>query len=127
MSYYFSNQYWKLPKNYEELAQAVRWAARDELSVRVEAPLSVTMELAQQKHTNTWLLHLLNFDVKKPVENIPVQFRIPDGMGVQTATLQSPDDGVQRILTTSKKDGMLMFTIPKLEVYALVLLQMKPS
>jgi hypothetical protein len=127
MTYYFSNQYWKLPKNYEGLAEAVRWAARDDLSVQVTAPLSVTMELAQQKSTNTWLLHLLNFRVEKPVVNIPVQFRMPAGVKLNQVVLESPDDGVRRILPAQVHDGTLSFTVPKVEVYGLVLLRMQSS
>jgi hypothetical protein len=127
MTYYFSNSYWKLPTNYQDLVEAVRWAARDDLSVRVEAPLSVTMELAQQKRTNTWLLHLLNFRVDNPVSNIPVQFRMPHGMKLDQAILESPDDGVRRILPASVREGTLAFTVPKVEVYGLVLLRMQSS
>jgi hypothetical protein len=125
MSYYFSNQYWKLPKNYEELAEAVRWAARQEFSARVEAPLWVTMELAEQKGTNTWLLHLLNFRDEEPLVNIPVRIRIPDGMRLREAVLGSPDGLPRQILDIAGSERTLSFTVPKLEVYDLIHLRME--
>lgn len=127
MTYRFGNTYWKLPKNYEALLEAVGWAAHDEFSVRVEAPLSMTMELAQQPSTNSWLLHLLNFQVEKPVTNISVQFRVPAGVTLDQAILDSPDDGVRRILPTRVKDGTLSFVVPRVEVYGLVVLRTRSS
>ena len=42
MSYYLGDEHWKLPANYAELAEAVKWAAGGELTLTVQAPLSVT-------------------------------------------------------------------------------------
>jgi Beta-galactosidase len=127
MSHYFTNQYWKLPKNYEDLADAVRWVARQEFSVHVEAPLWVTIELAEQKRTNTWLLHLLNFKVDEPLADIPVQIRTSDGMRLREAVLESPDGLERQTLRVSTQTGGASFLIPKLGVYDLVLMQMEKA
>jgi hypothetical protein len=123
MNYDFGNMYWKLPKNYEELVEAVRWAAREELSVKVEAPLWVTMELAEQQSTGTWLLHLLNFKTAEPVRDIGVELRIPEGMRLREAVLESPDGAPRQVLDLSAREGTVRFTVPKLHVYDLVVLR----
>jgi hypothetical protein len=123
MTYSFPNKYWKLPKNYAELLDAVRWAAREEFSASVEAPLWVTMELAEQKSTQTRLLHLVNFRIEEPVRDIAVKVRLPGGMRLREAVLESPDGQPRQVLQTSVREGVVSFVVPKLNIYNLILLR----
>jgi hypothetical protein len=126
MNYTFANEYWRLPNNHKDLSEAVAWAAGGELSVRVDAPEYVTIELAEQKSTRTWLLHLVNYNSARVQTRISVRLRPPAGHAVKQATLLSPDDGAQQSLAlTAAKDGATSFTIPKLKVYDLVLLSLE--
>ena len=72
LNYRFANEHWKLPKNYSELA-------RDRLTLSVQAPLSVAAELVEQKSSGNWLLHLVNFDYTRPVDNVVIKLRLPEG------------------------------------------------
>ncbi len=45
MNYTFSNQYWKLPRNHSDLAEAVTWAAGGGLSAQLTAPPCVSIAL----------------------------------------------------------------------------------
>jgi hypothetical protein len=123
MSYNFTHKYWKLPKNYDELLEAVRWAAHDDFSVSVDAPPWVTMELAEQKQTGTWLLHLLNLKIEEPVTNIAVKVRLPRGRRLREAVLESPDGQPRQTLNVSSREGAVSFIVPKLEIYHLVILR----
>lgn len=125
MSYTFGNEYWSLPRNHKDLAEAVAWAAGGELSVRVDAPEFVTVELAEQKSTRTWLLHLVNYNPLRPQANLAVRLRPPAGFAIRRAMLTSPDDNVRRPLALAAKDGAVTFTVPRLKVYDLVLLSME--
>ncbi len=125
MTYDFANEHWKLPKNWRDLAAAVSWAAGDRLSVSVEAPLSVTLELAEQKDTGTRLLHLLNYDVSKPLANIPVSVLLPAGRTLGEVTLESPDEDGRQTLNFTVREGVASFRIPKLKIYDLVLLRIQ--
>lgn len=124
MTYYFGNKYWKLPKNYEDLAEAVRWAGREKFSVKVEAPLWVTMELAAQPASKTWLLHLVNFKIDEPLREIPVQLRIPEGMRLREAVFETPDRPSRAALDVAQQQGVLIFVVPRLQVYSVVFLRM---
>lgn len=124
MSYDLSDEHWKLPVNYSELADAVKWAAGGALTATVQAPLWVTAELAQQPSTNTWLLHLVNYNCTKPTNGIDVSLRIPAGLRVRETTLQSPDAGGPEMLKVAAHEGAISFTIPRLQVYDLVLLKL---
>ena len=75
-----SSRYWKLPVNWKELIESVQWASVNNLSVSVEAPLTVTMELTQKEDKSALMLHLVNYDLKKlPIQNIKVDVQVPDG------------------------------------------------
>ncbi len=120
INYNFDNQYWTLPRNYKDLVSAVAWAANDRLAADIQAPLSVAVELIAQKDSNTWLLHLVNFDFTHPVRDIAVRLRIPAGMKVQEASVESPDFESHDTLAASVRDDVAFFHVPRLQVYDLV-------
>ena len=93
------------------------------VSVEVDAPLWVTMELAEQKSTNTWLLHLLDFRQEEPLENIPIRVRIPEGMRLREAVLESPEGLSTQMLSPLPQPKVISLPIPKLNVYCLVLMR----
>jgi hypothetical protein len=122
MNYYVSSDYWTLPKNYQDLVDAVTWAARDELSVTVDAPKSVTLELAEQRSTRTRLLHLVNYNFTQPVRNLAVSLRLPPGVRVQEILLDSPDgEGSAKLKFSPTQGGLISFTVPQLKLYDLIL------
>jgi hypothetical protein len=125
MNYAFGNEHWKLPANYRDLVAAVRWAAGNQLSATVDAPLSVTLELAEQKTTGHRLLHLVNYDIANPVSNIPISVRLPEGRRLREAVLVTPDEGDPQTLKPSVRDGVATFRVPRLKVYDLILLRME--
>jgi hypothetical protein len=120
INYNFGNQYWTLPKNYKDLVGAVAWAANNRLAAEIHAPLSVAAELAAQKGSNTWLLHLVNFDFTHPVRDIAVCLRTPAGLKVQEASVESPDFESRDLLTATVRDGVVFLRVPRLLVYDLL-------
>ncbi len=125
--YDFVDEYWRLPKNAAEIVRAVEQAAGAPLSVRVSAPSSVTIELARQTATGNLLLHLVNYNFTKPVQNIEAAVRIPPGYRLQEIILTTPDSGIVQSLPVQLRGDSVVFKIPKLEVYDLVLLRLAPA
>ncbi|HYM11308.1 MAG TPA: hypothetical protein VEU62_11275 [Bryobacterales bacterium] len=119
------NTLWKLPKNYSDLAATVRWAAGGELSAAADAPPWVTMELAEQKISHTRLLHLVNFKLQAPVRDIAVRVRIPEGLTLREAVLETPDGMPRRVLSAVVRDGVASLRVPELKVYDLILLRLE--
>jgi hypothetical protein len=116
---------WMLPNNHQDLTEAVKWASGDTLSASIDAPEWVTSELAEQKSSNTWLLHLLNFRPEQPIENIPVHIRIPEGLRLQKATIGVPGQSGDQAVRYSQAAGIATLTVPRLDVYALVTMRMR--
>jgi len=127
MNYHVDNRYWKLPKNHRDLMDAVRWAAGGELTAEVDAPEWVTIELAQQRGTNRLLLHLLNYKVGEPVLDIPVKLKLPAGMKVKEAVVETPDAGGRQVLSVVANGRTVSFRVPALKIYDLVLLRLEKS
>lgn len=125
MNYNFSHEHWALPVNHGEFAEAVRWAARGEFSAEVAAPEHVTIELTRQTSTGNLNLHLVNFDLGRPVKNLRAAVRIPKGFRLREALADSPDEGGAKTVEYSVRGDTVHLRIPRLVVYDLILLRME--
>jgi hypothetical protein len=119
--------YWKLPVNWKELVEAVRWAAAGRFSLEVNAPLSVVGELAEQREEGKLLLHLLNYDAARTplVSNIEVNLEIPEGKRVRRLSLLSPDEENTLSPSFVTKNRRVSFTVPRLKTYTLAAIQLE--
>ena len=111
-----------LPVNHDELLTAVRWAAGSPLTVEVKAPPTVTMALYQQPNGNQ-ILHLVNYDERNSVSNIEVSLQLPPEKSAATVRLLTPSSRGSRTLVSNKRGREMLFSIPRLEVYALVVME----
>jgi hypothetical protein len=118
----FTSLYWKLPKNWEQLSNAVTWACGKELSVHVDAPLSVVMNVVQQPGSGKIVIHLVNFDIKNPVKNISVSMTRDLKAKIKNITLKSPDISKEMPLTFNEKERVT-FIVPELKIYDMVVIE----
>jgi hypothetical protein len=119
-----TSQYWKLPLNWHELIEAVKWAAGGELSLDVQAPPEVAAELIDQN--SRVLVHLLNYGREHgPVKGkIGVSVEIPQGRRVGKASLISPDHPAQE-LKVEMRGNRARFSAPRLDTYAVAALELQ--
>ena len=122
-----TSQYWKLPVNWREVVETVRWAARGDFSLQVNAPLTVIAEPMVQRQTKKLLVHLVNYNVaaNPEVSNLDVKFQLPAGASVAKVTLLSPDRANVVTLPHNSMGGVLAFTVPRLATYDLTVIQLK--
>ena len=119
-------KYWKLPVNCKELIESVKWASGDSLSLGIEAPQTVTMELTQKKDKSALILHLVNFNTGNPsVKNIKVDMKVPDGKRVSQITIMTPDGRADEILQFQESGKHSIFNVPELSVYDLVVMKLQ--
>jgi hypothetical protein len=121
-----TNRYWKLPVNYLEMVNAIKWASGTDLSIDVQAPLTVTIELTEQKDKDKMMVHLINYNIRKEelVKDISVSLKIPAGKQVKELQLLSPDREGNESLPFTVKDGRAVFKVPRLEIYDLVVVKL---
>ena len=122
-----TSQYWKLPVNWREVVETVRWAARGDFSLQVNAPLTVIAEPMVQRQTKKLLVHFVNYNVAATpeVSNLDVKFQLPAGASVAKVTLLSPDRADVVTLPHNSMGGVLAFTVPRLATYDLTVIQLK--
>ena len=111
------NPFWKKPKNAGQIIEAVNWAARDVLSVRVSGPDYLAVNLVSQREGKRSLLHLVNYNVKRGAVVPAVDVTLA-GTRSASVLLVSPDmQGAQRLEARSDAAG-LHFRIPQVETYS---------
>jgi hypothetical protein len=120
-----TSEYWKLPVNWKELIEAVQWAADDRLSLRVNAPLAVAVEITEQKDEGRTMVHLLNYDVVRTTQvgEIGVSLEIPSGKKVTRVSLLSPDEQGTSSCSFTIRNGRLLFAVPRLKTYTVAVIQ----
>ncbi len=121
-----SSRYWKLPVNWKELIEGVKWAAGGRLSLEVIAPetLAVVAELMDQPAKNRRLVHLVNYagPQGKTVSNLRVAVELPRGKRAGTVSLLTPDGGETQKVAGRVEQGRVHFTVPRLDTYTLAVL-----
>jgi hypothetical protein len=121
---YFSigRQFWKRPKNWEELIDAIRWAAQGEVPLQVAGPDFLIANLTEQPDQRRRLLHLVNYDAShtSAIEGIDVRCAVPQGQAASAVTCYSakPDAGAPLEFHTEGSE--VVFRVPKLNVYCVV-------
>jgi hypothetical protein len=123
-----SSRYWKLPVNWKELIEGVKWAAGGRLSLEVIAPgtLAVVAELVDQPGKHRRLVHLVNYagPQGKVVSNLRVAVELPQGRQAGEITLLTPDGGESHKVSGSFEQGRVHFTVPRLDTYTLAVLDL---
>ncbi len=121
------SRYWKLPLNRNELIESVKWAGGNELSIEVNAPLTVTAEITMKMDKSSLMLHLINYDAARSpsVRNVEVSLKIPDGKNVKQLSMLSPDEESGQSLDSYVRDGRAIFTVPRLETYNLIVIELE--
>lgn len=122
-----TSEYWKLPVNWREVVDAVRWAGRNNFALSVNAPETVVIEPMERRKEKELLLHLVNYNVARTpsVSNISVKLRVPNNTSVTKVTLLSPDRAGAPTLPHQLEAGMVTFTVPTLATYDLVVIQLE--
>ena len=120
-----TNVFWKRPKNWSDIVDAVQWAAKEEFPITVEGPDFLVANCTLQRQNQRLLLHLVNYNAAKTsaISGIRVRVVLPDNKMVRTATLHVPDSADARALTLNRDGSGVAFGMPEIAVYALVSLQ----
>ena len=122
---YFSKQYWAPPKNADELADAVKYAAGGTLNFEITAPDYVAVEAYTQPDKDRYILHLVNFDAADPrqVNYISVGIQTEGADDIRQAIAYSPDEAQTVDLPIVRTPGGIKVTLPSLEIYSIIALE----
>jgi len=62
----------------------------------------------------------VNFDFARPVDDIAVSLRLPNGRELKEVVVETPDGPAIQVLENSIARGIVSFRVPRLQVYDLV-------
>jgi len=116
------NRFWKLPKNWRQLLDAVRWAARDEMPLEIEGPPYLIANIVSISSGNMQVLHLLNYNYKNrsPVESIPVTWQLPKSKAQLSARLLRPGREAESLTPSVIGGSRIHFVVPAIDSYGVV-------
>lgn len=120
-----TNAYWKRPKNWKDIVEAVQWAAIDEMPIAIEAPEFLVANATLQRRDQRLLLHLVNYGAatNPTLSGVRVRVVLPQNKPARTATLYAPESADARSLVLNSDSSGAAFTVPEVRAYALICVQ----
>jgi hypothetical protein len=120
-----TNVFWKRPKNWKDIVEAVQWAASDEIPISVEGPEFLVANYTLQKRDQRMLVHLVNYGAATTptVSGVRVRVVLPQNQKARAATLYAPESADARSLVLSSDSSGTACTVPEISVYALISVQ----
>jgi hypothetical protein len=117
--------------NNQTLQDAVATAMKTSATVEITSAAFpfVTLELVQQAAERRWILHMVNYDHVRnsPLREIPVRVTMRPNLTVERIRMFSPDQSGKGEEVPWNKGGVVTFTIPSLQVYTMVVLDLEQS
>jgi hypothetical protein len=116
------NEFWKLPKNWEDFVALVTWAANDRIPLTIKGPVGVVADITEQRSRGRTIVHVLNYNAAVvPVQrDIQIRVRLPDGSQPRKASICSPEARNEIALSAESDTGSVSVKIPELRTYALL-------
>jgi hypothetical protein len=116
------NRFWKRPKNWQDLASAIGWAAKDNILVRISGPEYLVANLVSQPEMRRMMLHLVNYDARKAAlrRAVEVTCRVPGP--TKEVLLISPDTERTQVLELKNEPLAVTFSVPPVKVYSIAVI-----
>ena len=106
----------------DSVVSAVRRLCAGQLSLSVEGPKGLCVELTEQR--NRRLIHLVNYRPEEPAGNVRVHMRVPLAKKARSLSLISPFRKGEATVSFEEEDGVVRFEIPLVDAYEIAVLQL---
>lgn len=114
-------EFWKRPKNWQQLVEAVSWASQGDIPLQVDGPDFLAANVVEQQEKRRRIVHLVNYNEQTPtIQNIAVKCSLPGGNSAKTVRFYSVNSDNGNALDFRTQGPQAVFTVPKLEVYGMV-------
>jgi hypothetical protein len=111
---------WVLPKNHQEIFDAIADVLPHGLSLKSEAPLTTAAELLTRAESQETIVHFVNFDRQHPLSPFKVTVRKQFAGTVKSVTCFSPDLDTTASIKFEATGDHVRFTVPGMRVYAMI-------
>ncbi len=114
--------FWKRPKNWKQLVDAVSWASQEDVPLQVLGPDFLVANLVEQPEKQRRLVHLVNYNTKQipSIESIEVKCALPKGKSANAVRLYSANSNTGATLSFRMQGSQAVFTVPMLNTYCMV-------
>jgi hypothetical protein len=121
-----TNRFWKRPKNWQEIIDAVNWAAGDPLPFAVDGPEFLAANYTYQPRHQRYLIHLVNYNATNVpmLKDVQIQVQLPGGKRPSTITQYGSESGDARKLNLTNEGARTRFTVPEMGAYALIAVEL---
>lgn len=115
-------EFWKRPKNWRDIVDAVVWSSGEKLPVSVAAPDFVAINLLEQSTKRRRMIHLVNYGLEQApsVANISIRCTTPPGKIATAVRFYAPDHDEGKPLDFRIEGTETAFTVPALQAYGLI-------
>ncbi|HTB85138.1 MAG TPA: beta-galactosidase [Candidatus Sulfotelmatobacter sp.] len=113
---------WLLPKNHQEIYDAIAGNLPRGLSLTSDAPVTTVAELLTRPETQETIVHFVNFDRQHPLSPFPAAVRSQFGGKVKSVTCFSPDAEDPVNLDFEVTGDTVSFTVPSLRIYSMIVI-----
>jgi hypothetical protein len=113
---------WLLPKNHQEICDAIVTNLPNGLSLTGAAPLTTVTELIARPETRETLVHFVNFDRPHPLAPFKVTVRKQFNGPVKSVTAFSPDADEPQPVQFGTSGDFVTFTAPAMRIYSMVVI-----
>jgi hypothetical protein len=119
-----SNRFWKRPKNWEQIVEAVHWAAHDDPLLQVEGPDFLVANLVEQPEAKRRLVHLINYNARSSptISSVRCKCTLPRGAVARDVRMYEVDEDSPRVLEFSAGASSASFAIAEMKTYAVIAL-----
>jgi len=117
-----SNRFWKRPKNWEQIVQAVQWAANEDPLLQVEGPDYIVANLVEQQEKQRRLVHLINYNVQTTpvISSVRCTCALPPGEVAKQVMLYEVEKDSPRELSFHPEASSVSFTVLEVKTYAVI-------
>ena len=118
-----TSEFWKRPKNWEQLVDLVHWAVEDNVQVELDGPRGIAVNYTGQPLKQRVVLHFVNYDKAATAKPVRVGVRLPDNRQASRITVKTPDSNAVLRVEFNKSGDLTRFSIPAVQVYSLVTIE----
>jgi hypothetical protein len=115
-------EFWKRPKNWQDLVDAISWAAGEKMPVSVIAPDFVAMNLLEQIAKRRRIIHLVNYgtEANRSIAGISIRCATPEGKTATAVRFYAPDESESKPIDFRLEGTEAVFKAPELQTYGVV-------
>jgi len=119
------------PQLFEEMAKVIEEQLKGIKMISIEAPPTIYVNILSQRSSGRILIHLVNYDYAydesrdyvEPTGPLNITLRLPKLYQVERVSAVSPDTNQIISLKYSVEDGELHMTVPKIDVWDIIIVE----